>query len=127
MSIGDITPATVRAEVERIAAERPDFVYAPPMELGTCVYARPDGSPDCIVGHAFAALGVLAEVAAFEDGDGNEESIWVLGASMFGWDESRYSDLDFDWLTVVQYNQDNGTSWGEAVAIAKEEEEAEAE
>lgn len=102
--------------VRLLAEGTPGHVYE--MNGGQCTYVRAeDGGlvPDCIVGHAFASLGVPLEVLAEVDGE--------KGKAVDGVIREKYS-LDSAlseegwWLRNVQEAQDKAFPWGEAVKQA---------
>lgn len=77
-----------------------------------CVYFMPNGNPSCIVGHAFASLGLtIADVA-----DYNDENL----ASLY----RDHDGPDLDWLLIVQDEQDQSQEWLDAVHEADARDEA---
>jgi len=125
----NLTIPAIIAEVRKVAAERPNFVYAEQPErvalverMGTingnleCSYlgafnvetgAEPVGE-GCIVGQALKRLGV--NDGHLRDHEGRSASSVV--ASLTG----NYKGSG--WLNLVQSGQDGGLSWAEAVAGA---------
>ena len=111
-----ITPEQIIAEVRKVAAERPDHVYRNPewpesQTRGFCKYMH-DGEPGCIMGTAFYHLGVTLP----EGGD--------VGNVLMGYFPSIYDQLSEEqesWLRSVQRNQDQGSSWADAVIKADED------
>lgn len=111
-----ITYEQVKAEVIRLATERPDFVYPPDAEgTGrTCFYrdyTTEDGKPPCIWGQAFINLGQPVPERL------EQEPISVVFYVMFGEDRPFLGDIE--WATRVQKSQDSGHSWGVAVSSAE--------
>lgn len=101
-----ITYEQVKVSLERLASERPDYVY---MEAPNDYrYFNVDGTPSCIVGYVLAEHGV----AAMDYADKlNRVGIYRAVEEM---------DLDMDLRTVrmlskVQASQDDGVSWGDVV------------
>ena len=99
------------AEVKKVAAERPDYVYSEE----PCQYQY-DGKPSCIVGHALHRLGVSIE--ALEALDAAQEGGGVPASGLPSYlpilvEEGSRSAL----LSVceAQEAQDDGIPWGEAV------------
>lgn len=114
----DFTLEDIRREVLAIADERPDFVYTAQKEregLGvgaSCSYTgarlhSTDGEA-CIYGQALTRLGVPQDTLM-----GLSTNIVSLLSSKFGLD---VHNIDYDdALRLVQFAQDAGTPWGEAV------------
>jgi len=100
-------------EATRAAAlERPDHI-ANPGGQNVCVYFNPsDGTPDCVVGHGLARLGVTLEDVA------NVNSYKVNSYKVIEVLERLGVGGATGWLQEVQTQQDAGRSWGEAVRIA---------
>lgn len=119
--IKDIPLAEVIAEIRRIAAESPDYVYEPVVKpnslgIGTCEYVErsADGKliGSCIVGRALVNLGVPPEVLTFTDD---------FTPTAFGLFEDPDHDgrvAEINWIQRVQGGQDRKMSWGDAVARA---------
>ena len=100
------------AEVQKIAAERPDHVYEPPYG-SDCVYMH-NGEPSCIVGQGFARLGLAPE--RFDDIEENSvegifEDEWGLFSELVESDDPDAVSC----MEVAQARQDAGKPWGEAV------------
>lgn len=80
-----------------------------PLAGETCLYVR-NGKPDCIVGHVLHRLGV--QLDTLHDSEGMGPRDLSLG-------DSPSLELDDDAglaLTVAQNTQDNGETWGTALA-----------
>lgn len=108
-----ITTALIEEEVENLANARPDFVY--PQEC-LCTYAETADSPRCIIGEALFNLGVPNEVLATwdlldEDEDESNPNVGQI-LTIEGLTPSKF-------LPSMQFNQDLGESWGEALSLAK--------
>ena len=105
----NITSAQLEAEVRRLAAAEPDFVYRNQLGIGdNCSYiaARIGGDVGrpCIFGQAFQNLGVSVEDLRAVEGRkiGSAFAFLTGGRAPEGW-------------TRVQEMQDEGCSWGEAI------------
>jgi hypothetical protein len=114
MTVTTLPPlADLVTEIRRLATERPDFVYSPPMPNSSACYnvhrdeyGRPIPGAGCIVGQAMTNLGYVFD--SEEDGQGVDEF---------------YDDDDPDlvvWAAKVQTRQDGGATWANAVAAADE-------
>lgn len=110
----------VVAEVRRIAAENPDFIYE--NSVG-CAYGRRDADtgevvPDCLIGHAFYALGVSGETLAEW---GGADSPKVSELIMRHYTPGLVTSRESIWLEEVQSGQDNNLPWIAAVSVADQE------
>ena len=114
----DFTLEDLRREVLALGDERPDFVYTAQKEregLGSSEYCSYTGarlhSTDgeaCIYGQALTRLGVSQDTLM-----GLSTNIVSLLSVKFGLD---VHNIDYDdALRLVQFAQDGGVSWGEAV------------
>lgn len=81
------------AEVRRIAAETPDYVYS----SDQCMYMH-EGQPSCIIGKALFNLGYLPNAKAGIEDQGVNTALRILGLEVDA-NERR-------WLTAVQFAQD---------------------
>lgn len=125
----NLTIEAIIAEVRKVAAERPDFVYAEQPERVAlvkrlnilngaldCSYVGAyEGSVDtdqagegCIVGQALKRLGVSSYQLRNVEGRSASSAIGYLTGSTKG----------TGWLNLVQSGQDGGLSWSEAIANA---------
>lgn len=104
------------AEVQKVAQERPDYVYD---KLESCSYTD-DGKPSCIVGHGMSRLGVPMEVMEMLDDGGGSGGTYVAGVPEVApeWFDADSAEA-LRSLGVTQQLQDEGESWGKAVAEAK--------
>lgn len=94
------------AEVRKIAAENPDYVYD-----GACVYVR-DGQPACLVGKAAWNLELIdAEIENDSRNDGGVDDLVAYLEIHITYEESA-------WLGLVQEEQDGGSRWHSAVSKA---------
>ena len=103
------------AEVKKVAAEHPDYVYERPAD--GCVY-EVDGKPSCLVGHAMFRLGMPLDLIRRCDSAGAIEHVLDEVCGEFdesGDDERVYRTL----LGWAQGAQDSGKPWGEAVSEAE--------
>lgn len=106
-------------EVRRLAAENPDFVYAPPMALylngewakgDACKYVH-DGRGSCIFGQAMMNTGdITADVIEPLEGGGICDVCDTLQLGL--------RDEEMAWARIVQQAQDVGIPWGDAIAEA---------
>lgn len=112
-----LTFVQVEAEVRRLAAEKPDYVY--PRSTGLCGDANcyytadaPGNSTGeiCIFGQAFQNLGVPAGVMAQSEGSG--------AASVFDSLNIPATAVQWRWASRVQETQDAQAPWSVAVAEA---------
>lgn len=104
------------AEVKKVAAEQPDYVYE--RIEGKCRYEFA-GEPSCLVGHALFRLGVPAELVAEFNDYGPIEQVISAHSEVFG----EYSDMEFNYLSLLiaaQDGQDDQYPWGAAVSYAEE-------
>lgn len=112
--------------VRDIARERPDFVYG--SMYAACSY-QIKGCPACIIGQALARIGVDVNVLMYLDtggdledtkftspwsGDTTVRSLAGAGSILLDYDP----DIRIKWLNSVQEDQDNDSSWGDAVRRA---------
>lgn len=110
------TKAKLEALVEKLG---PDTVYEIPDGSTTCVYSTAEGAPSCLVGQLIHEVSpeILEEIHSEE---------WEDGVNILEMDVDtlalRYPRVDalFDadakvYLNTVQYLQDKGVTWGEAI------------
>lgn len=109
-----ITAESAFASLERLAAERPSYVYVPPAEDGACVYFVPEtAEPSCIVGH------VLAEHGYGPDNVIEGECFTTI---VHGYDKGIEAEATaVAVLGAAQELQDCGEPWATAVAAVKRE------
>lgn len=99
----------------------PDYVYPRSgvnnPEYADCVYAEPDGSPSCIVGHVVAELApeVFARIAELR----GDERIFPADRLWEHDFETRSKNSVYA-LCRAQDAQDHGQTWGEALRRLKE-------
>lgn len=115
------TATQVIEEVRRLAEEQPDFVYTD-QEVANeecsyfgCAIGNTTGQA-CIVGQSLANLNVdMSDLKRKED-NGYGMSI----AEVLGWRvvDIPYTEREAKWLGDVQYHQDRGETWAQAVALA---------
>lgn len=91
-----------------------------PDREGDCHYFH-DGEPACIIGHAFAEMGITeSDIIVLEGGDdcaANTTKIRDLTIA----NEPVFVNVDGSalwWLEHVQRNQDDGLTWRDAVDYA---------
>ena len=99
------------AEVKKVAAEQPEYVY--PEEV--CQYQH-GGKPSCIVGHALHRLGVpMGALEALDDAqDGGGVPAHGIPKEFPDLVEADSESALFA-LSEAQEAQDNRLPWGEAV------------
>lgn len=104
-------------EVRKIAAESPDHIDPNAAAKRSCKYAK-DGKPSCIIGHAWARLGMsVKDLAAFDDADNPVGLLYLETHTDPEYDIDNTPPAEF-FLNAVQREQDRGKSWGVAVAAA---------
>ena len=99
------------AEVKKVAAEQPDYVYQEPL----CRY-QIDGKPSCIIGHALHRLGVSVDTLAMLDGGEQGDGVHAVNLPSYIpilVEEGSRSELVA--LGEAQEAQDDRIPWGEAV------------
>lgn len=119
--IQDIPLTEIIAEIRRIAAESPDYVYKPvvkpnSLSLETCEYVERSADGElvgsCIVGRALVNLGVPPEVLTFTS-DYTPTAFGLLADP-----DGDGEGTEIIWIQRVQSGQDEKMSWGDAVARA---------
>jgi hypothetical protein len=120
-----VTTATqVIEEVHRLAEEQPDFVYSD-QEVANeecsyfgCAIGNTTGQA-CIVGQALANLNVdMSDMKRKED---TGYGMAIATALEEGVVDIPYTEEEAKWLGDVQYYQDRGEPWAQAVALADKE------
>ena len=112
-----ITGEQLIETVRAVAHEHPNFVYNSHEVPGKACFYRNEitGEPDCIIGRALDALGVLPE----EMGLNNTVSVLILlGTLSDSGLVEEISQSQMNWLCRVQSYQDSGDTWGDAVRKA---------
>lgn len=122
----DITDETLIAEIMKLAAESPDFVYEAPAHMTReyeytteCFYVHtdPDGddaknAPGCIVGQALHRLGVPLSVL--------EQYEHVGAGTLVSEITPNVGAVGESFARRAQLNQDEGKTWRDAVDHATE-------
>ncbi len=115
-----VTYEDVLAEVIKVGEAEPDFVYTdqPGVDYdGTCHYLYGNGDGDgrgCIVGQALLNLGITEErIKSFREDYADTFLPNVLGIDSPGEGSEEYTALKT--IMHIQFAQDNGEPWGEAV------------
>lgn len=113
-----LTAQQILDGLTEIAEANPDHKYQKPTEDGLCLYFHGD-EPGCIVGQLLAKHGVTGDqMREVDDAQGwmlNERAVGdLIEAGIIDTDHEGYA-----MLTVAQKSQDDGNTWGEAVAEAK--------
>jgi hypothetical protein len=114
-------PATkVLQTLREVVAERPEYEYKAPADMlsyedsSMCFYVHGD-QPGCLVGHVLNRVGVPLSVLAQREGVGAYSVVpQVLNLTGEPDDVATVQDV----LTEVQYAQDQGATWGEALEEA---------
>jgi hypothetical protein len=108
----------MREDVRRIASERPNYVYKASSVTANgvpqCVYTNDDGTPGCIMGHWFHENGV----SDTSDIEGVSIGSYTINQHLDRWGIPPITEGEQAWAELVQIAQDEGASWGEAVAQA---------
>lgn len=112
-----LTYEQVVEDLKALAAEKPDYVYRPPVDMGTCAYFAETGVPSCIVGHVIAKHGVTRSDLSLPKTDLN----WGSGPERL----AKYGVIEADTRTLsllghAQQHQDDGHTWQWSVDIALE-------
>lgn len=96
-------------EAMHLAVEEsgPDFVYNSTADDG-CTYTR-NGAPDCLVGHAFAIMGIGINEIQLLDFDPAGEAAEAMVRLGVGTEAERFA------ADIAQQKQDLGDTWGEAL------------
>ena len=116
------TATQVIEEVHRLAEEQPDFVYSDQEGAGEdecsyfgCAIGNTAGQA-CIVGQALANLNVdMTDMKRKED---SGYGMAIATALEEGVVDIPYTEREAKWLGDVQYHQDRGDTWAQAVALA---------
>jgi hypothetical protein len=99
--------------VTRLVEASPEFVYESPVETA-CVYVF-DGAPSCLVGQAFAAVGVPLDT--LEDFDINDDSgLFASTSASTVADNLGLTERTAFFLEAVQQRQDVQAPWKDALA-----------
>lgn len=119
-----VPAAKVLETLKAVASEHPDYVYAAPAEMTagrvlTCFYVHEtDGdqdAPGCLIGRVLHELGVpLASLSSYE-GTG-AYSVAALVLDITGQPDEIAGTIRA--LATAQDAQDNGATWGDALAEA---------
>ena len=113
----DIDITQLVDDVREVAAERPDYTY-PSAE---CVYFWEDGTPACIVGHAFVRQGLTFEDVGTRWA-GNSSDILTIFGEVLGQGTFNEHMTQLEWLQLVQHEQDCKATWSEAITNADQSE-----
>ncbi len=99
--------------LSKVIKGREDYIYAPPVPTGACVYWNPvKDQPSCIVGHVLDRMGVKAHrIEALDHNDGGGTNAAQINEVIPGLFSREASVL----LNYIQSAQDHGIAWGEAV------------
>lgn len=105
--------------IETAHPEKGEYVYVHPANWGWCAYADL-GKPSCILGHLLVQLGVPVEIM-----DASIEGAPMTdGIILKHWDRlAQDYNLHFtpaarEFLYIIQAEQDDQVSWGEAFKAA---------
>jgi hypothetical protein len=113
-----ITDDDVIRTLREVVAERPDYVYERPAHmhggLPSCLYVHyteaGEREPGCIVGQVLHRLGVPLETLERHEG---HTAAYVATDAVGSMSDDIARILD-----TAQYRQDEGKTWGEALADA---------
>lgn len=111
-----------------VVAEKGEEYRYPGADDGNCSYTNADGTPSCIVGHVLKKLHVpLDKVRAFEwDEDGSIRESTAVSGILGEWGpyaDSVSAKADHNAVIILQAaqsKQDDGSTWGEALAYAQD-------
>ena len=104
----------LRRKIEELVDESPDFVYEPPTGPGgTCFYTHADGTPGCLVGRALHALGLVIPWGVPENSFDTATGLYALGYI-------TGDRADAAWASSVQFYQDKGHTWAEALEMGND-------
>ena len=113
----EVTDELFEATLRQVVAENPDFVY--PSNIrgqgqddwhnggGACVYAHPDGSPACVIGHVVYRL--TPELLPSYKSETQNAADLLVGLYPKVSSGVRVA------ATEAQSSQDDGSSWQEAL------------
>ena len=114
-TVSELTIKDVDTAIRILASEAPDYVYNHSSPTAGCFYDRGvRGGPEskgCIFGQAFQRLGVDMSTV----GGADIASLWYDTHEGLPVDASHCPE---EW-SAVQYAQDNGGRWGEAIQHLK--------
>lgn len=99
--------------LRRAVQEKGQWYVDPNAESDGCQYVNGDGQAGCIVGHVFAYLDWLRYI----DDYNNTDTVDQLA------DQADFPAIDEDALLVLRWaqsKQDQGGTWGEALAVAED-------
>lgn len=122
------TKADVVVMVQKAAEGRMDFIYNPGNTKPTCVYVAghkragewgdgwdlSEAKPDCLIGCALIGAGVVTMLEILDDGN-NEMDIHHLASYI---EDHTFNDDAVAFMGRVQFSQDRGYSWREAIETA---------
>ncbi|GAA3473847.1 hypothetical protein [Nonomuraea roseola] len=121
MTLPKVTDAEMIDTLKAVVAEKPDYVYGAPEHMadgtGQCYYVHTDAeneeklAPGCLVGVALNRLGVPLETLQKHEAD---NAFCVIGRVVEG-----ISDVALEFAHLLQIRQDNGATWGEALAYVE--------
>jgi hypothetical protein len=117
-----VSAVDVLETLRTVVAERPDYVYAAPADQddtrASCFYvhgAGEDAQPGCLVGHVLYRHGVSLDDLAAHEGAGAHDVTTAL-VDLMGEPDAVRETLGA--LLEAQGQQDDGATWGEALAEA---------
>jgi hypothetical protein len=110
----EITSKELEDQIRAIAQENPDTIYDRPVRdnVGntSCLYFDLEGNPSCLIGQGFARLGFEADDFV------NSENMMEISELLNTWQAVSFGDTA--WLRCVQFAQDEGATWSDAVQKA---------
>lgn len=122
MTIRTTLPQVYSLAKQIVAEYGPEHTYCRPKEIPHCAYFHPTTwggwEPGCIVGQILARLGLTRDqlgdgTSIYKDLNGHSVGILVSSGLIY----CDFRTLQF--LAVLQGNQDNGHTWGEALTKAE--------
>jgi hypothetical protein len=123
----EVSKAQVIEAVREVVGERPEYIYT--NQLGEvagqgftrCYYVHTDKagkrSAGCLVGAVLARLGVPLE--AMQEA-GNTTAAFEVVPQVIDLGNKADNDFTVNYLAYLQREQDNGASWGYALASAND-------
>jgi len=115
----------VVAQVRRLAAENPDFVYEKVKSKSSedspkCLYTH-NGKGSCIIGQAILAVddSLYSKLADYDEGLIFGYSATIVVHDLYPEEfKKAQGEMYAKWLHLVQRKQDDGWTWEEAVGYA---------
>lgn len=111
----EIDGAHALSLLQEVVAERPDYVYERPVaDSPQCLYVL-DNEPSCLVAQVLHRAGYSVETLSGLDGQGPiSDAVREVPAIVLTGDAAAI-------LEAAQGAQDDGETWGDALAVARRE------